>query len=168
MTGAALAIAPLRAEDWPAVRRIYAEGMATGRATFETEVPDWPAFDAGHLAAGRLVAREGDGIAGWVALMPVSSRACYRGVAEVSVYVAAAAQGRGVGRALLEAAIAASEAAGIWTLFSSVHADNPASLRLHRRAGFRLVGRRERIARRADGWVDTLILERRSATVGRD
>jgi L-amino acid N-acyltransferase YncA len=152
--------------DWRAVSGIYAEGLARGNATFDTSIPEWPAWDAGHLAAPRLVARMDDRVVGWAALGPVSSRACYRGVAEVSIYVAEAAQGRGVGRMLMDALILASEAAGVWTLHSSIHADNPTSVALHLRAGFRVVGRRERIARRADGWADTIIMERRSDVVG--
>jgi phosphinothricin acetyltransferase len=152
--------------DWRAVSGIYAEGLARGNATFDTSIPEWPAWDAGHLAAPRLVARMDDRVVGWAALGPVSSRACYRGVAEVSIYVAEAAQGRGVGRMLMDALILASEAAGMWTLHSSIHADNPTSVALHLRAGFRVVGRRERIARRADGWADTIIMERRSDVVG--
>ena len=159
-------VEPMLPADWPAVRRIYAEGQATGRATFDTDIPDWEVWDAGHLAAPRLVARDEGEVVGWAALGPVSSRPCYRGVAEVSIYVAAAAQGRGAGRLLLEALVTASEAAGIWTLHSSIHADNSVSVRLHQRAGFRVVGRRERIARRADGWADTIIMERRSSVVG--
>jgi len=152
--------------DWRAVSGIYAEGLARGNATFDTSIPEWPAWDAGHLAAPRLVARMDDRVVGWAALGPVSSRACYRGVAEVSIYVAEAAQGRGVGRMLMDALILASEAAGVWTLHSSIHANNPTSVALHLRAGFRVVGRRERIARRADGWADTIIMERRSDVVG--
>ena len=161
-------IAPLRPEDWPAVRAIYAEGVAGGTATFDTRIPDWAEWDAGHLGDPRLVAWSGEAIAGWAALSPVSARPCYRGVGEVSIYVAGSAQGRGVGRALMEALITASEAAGIWTLHSSIHADNARSITLHERAGFRVVGRRERIARRADGWADTVIMERRSRVVGTD
>jgi len=157
---------PLLTTDWPAVRAIYAAGIVSGKATFDTEIPEWPAWDAGHLGAPRLVARLGEEVVGWAALGPVSARACYRGVAEVSIYVAETAQGRGVGRLLMEALIGASEAAGIWTLHSSIHADNTTSIALHVRCGFRVVGRRERIARRADGWADTIIMERRSAVVG--
>ena len=163
-----LTIAPMDPAHWPAVRRIYEEGMATLMATFETEAPDWAAWDAGHLTALRLVARLGEEVVGWAALLPVSSRVCYRGVAEVSVYVAATARGHGVGRALLASLIPSSEAAGLWTLFSSIHSDNAASLALHAASGFRTVGRRERIARRADGWCDTIIMERRSDVVGID
>jgi len=152
--------------DWRAVRQIVAEGISGGKATFDTEIPEWPAWDAGHLASARLVARLGEEVVGWAALGPVSARACYRGVAEVSIYVAEAAQGRGVGRGLLTALIEASEEAGVWTLHASIHADNTTSIALHERSGFRVVGRRERIARRADGWADTIIMERRSAVVG--
>jgi L-amino acid N-acyltransferase YncA len=159
-------ISPMLSSDWRAVSRIYAEGLTRGNATFDTEIPEWAAWDAGHLAAPRLVARLDQEVVGWAALGPVSARACYRGVAEVSIYVADAAQGRGVGRRLMAALISASEGAGIWTLHSSIHADNGASIALHLRAGFRVVGRRERIARRADGWADTIIMERRSSVVG--
>ena len=162
-----LIIESMHPADWPAVRRIYADGQATGRATFDTEIPEWEVWDAGHLAAARLVARDENGeVVGWAALGPVSSRPCYRGVAEVSIYVGGAARGRGAGRLLLEGLVLASEAAGIWTLHASIHADNSVSVRLHQRAGFRVVGRRERIARRADGWADTIIMERRSTVTG--
>jgi L-amino acid N-acyltransferase YncA len=159
-------ISPMLPSDWRAVSAIYAEGLARGNATFDTEIPEWAAWNSSHLDTPRLVARRGGAVVGWAALGPVSARACYRGVAEVSIYVAEAAQGHGVGRMLMDALIAASEAAGIWTLHSSIHADNATSLALHRRTGFRVVGRRERIARRADGWADTIIMERRSDVVG--
>ncbi len=162
----AIALRPMTVDDWPAVRRIYAEGIATGKASFETGIPDWPAWDAGHLRGCRLVAERDGETAGWAALMPVSTRACFRGVAEVSVYVAAAARGAGVGRGLLEALIAASEAAGLWTLWSSIHTDNQASVTLHERCGFRMIGRRERIAQRDGVWADTFNMERRSRVVG--
>lgn len=163
-----VAITPMLPAHWPAVRRIYLEGIATGMATFETECPEWAAWNAEHLAAPRLVARLGDEVVGWAALMPVSARACYRGVAEVSVYVSGRARGRGIGRALLTGLIAGSEAEGLWTLFSSIHSDNAASLALHAACGFRTVGRRERIARRPDGWRDTVNMERRSGVAGID
>jgi phosphinothricin acetyltransferase len=155
-------ITPLAAEDWPAVWAIYAEGIATGQATFETAVPDWPAWDAARLPCCRLAARRGAVLAGWATLGPVSTRPVYRGVAEVSVYVATAAQGQGVGRVLLAALIEASEAAGLWTLQASIFPENAASLALHRACGFRVVGRRERIAQHHGVWRDTLLLERRS------
>lgn len=154
--------------DWPAVGAIYQEGIETGDATFETAVPGWDAWDAAHLPDHRWVARDGEGsILGWVAVTPYSRRAVYAGVVEESVYVAASAQGRGVGRALLEALIGSTEAAGIWTLQAGIQAENAASLALHERVGFRRVGRRERIGRDATGrWRDVWLLERRSPSVG--
>lgn len=163
---AEISIRTMTQDDWPAVRRIYAEGIATGKASFEIEVPEWPAWNAGHLASCRLVAERTGEVAGWAALMPVSTRACFGGVAEVSVYVADSARGAGVGQALLDALVTASETEGIWTLWSSIHTDNAASLALHQRCGFRMIGRRERIALRAGVWTDTWNMERRSAIVG--
>jgi L-amino acid N-acyltransferase YncA len=161
-----LTIATMTPGDWPAIRAIFEEGIATGNATFETEAPEWPAWDEGHLASPRLVAHAEDGPVGWAALGPTSRRRCYAGVAEVSVYVAGRARGRGVGRALLDALVVASEGEGLWTLQAVIFPDNPASIRLHEACGFRLVGRRERIARLRGAWRDTLLLERRSPTVG--
>lgn len=152
--------------DWPQVRAIYLEGIATGQATFQTEAPSWEAWDAGHLPSCRLVARRAEQVAGWVALSLGSTRPSYAGVAEVSVYVAAAVRGQGVGDALMRALIESSEAHGIWTLWSSIFPENTASLRLHLRHGFRKVGRRERIAQLHGVWRDTIVLERRSVTVG--
>ena len=158
---------PLTAAHWPAVRAIYAEGMATGTATFATEPPTWADWEAGHLPTCRLVAADDSGqVLGWVALSPVSGRCVYAGVAEVSVYVAAAARGRGVGRALLRALVAASEQQGLWTLQAGIFPENTASVRLHEAVGFRPVGRRERIGQLRGVWHDTLLLERRSAVVG--
>lgn len=156
----------MRPADWPEVRRIYAEGMATGKATFDTVIPEWAEWNATHRSDARLVARVDGRVVGWAALMPVSTRACYVGVAEVSIYVAASRRERGVGRALMTALIAAAETAGVWTLHSSIHADNTTSLALHDRTGFRVIGRRKRIARRVDGWADTLLMERRSEING--
>jgi L-amino acid N-acyltransferase YncA len=150
--------------DWPVVAAIWADGMATGDATFETEVPSWEEFDRTRLAGHRLVAVAGD-IVGWAALTPTSSRECYAGVAENSVYVAADARGRGVGRALLEALLAGADEDGIWTVQTSVFPENEASLALHVGVGFRVVGRRERIAKLNGVWRDTLFLERRSPSV---
>ena len=161
-----IAIDRMRANDWPAVRAIYEEGLATGQASFETVAPEWEAWDANHCPDGRLVARQGEQVIGWAALSPVSRRAVYRGVAEVSVYVAAAARGRGAGRALLVALIEASEAAGVWTLQASIFPENEASVALHRACGFRVVGRRERVAQHHGVWRDTLLLERRSSRAG--
>lgn len=160
-------IASLTADDWPAVRAIYEEGLLTGVGTFETAAPSWEEWDQARLPHSRLVARE-DAVLGWAALSPFSRRRCYAGVAEVGVYVAAAARGRGVGRALLEALIESTEAHGIWTLQGATIAGNAASLALQQRCGFRVVGRRERIAKRDGVWHDTILTERRSARVGVD
>jgi L-amino acid N-acyltransferase YncA len=151
--------------DWPEVERIYAQGIATGDATFETEPPTWDEFDAGKLASHRLVAVENEQITGWAALAPTSARDCYSGVVEHSVYVADRARGRGIGRALMEALLASADAAGIWTVQTSIFPENGASVALHERVGFRVVGRRERIAQLDGVWRDTLLLERRSRNV---
>jgi phosphinothricin acetyltransferase len=156
----------MAATDWPAVRSIYEEGIATGHATFETAAPDWPEWDARHLPHSRLVARADGAVLGWAALSPVSSRCVYRGVAEVSIYVAARARGQGVGRALLAALIADSEQQGIWTLQAGIFPENLPSIALHRSAGFRTVGVRERIGCLGGTWRDTVLLERRSTVVG--
>lgn len=157
---------PMRETDWPAVADVYRQGIESGHATFETEVPSRGAWDAGHLKAPRLVAREGERLLGWGALSPVSDRCVYGGVAEVSVYVAGEARGRGIGRRLLEELVAASEAAGIWTLQAGIFPENEASLAIHRACGFRMVGRRERLGRLAGEWRDVILLERRSTAVG--
>ena len=134
-------------EDWPSVERIYAQGIEDGEATFEVATPSWEAFDAGRLPGLRIVAvDETDAVRGWVAASPVSSRPAYRGVVEHSVYIDREARGRGLGRLLLDAFISAADAAEIWTIQSSIFPENTASLRLHEAAGFRVVGRRERIA----------------------
>ena len=151
----------MAASDWEAVRAIYAEGIATGNATFETETPSWNTWDSNHLSAPRLVAVE-NRILGWAALSPVSRRAIYAGVVEVSVYIAAMARGRGVGRALMHALVPATEAAGIWTLQAGIFPENRASLALFRACGFRDVGRRERIGCLGGVWRDVVLLERRS------
>jgi L-amino acid N-acyltransferase YncA len=158
----ALQIRDLRPGDWSEVAVIYEAGVATRNATFETAVPTWEEWDTGHLPAARLVAVESGAVVGWAALSRVSARACYAGVAEESVYVASGRQGRGVGRALLEALVARSEAAGIWTLQTSIFPENRASLALHLRCGFRVVGVRERIAQLDGVWRDTVLLERRA------
>lgn len=160
------AVVPLTADDWPVVREIYLEGIATGDATFETSAPDWQTWDARHLPSCRLLARAGADTLGWAALSPVSTRAVYAGVAEVSVYVAARARGRGVGLLLLNALVAASEQNGIWTLQASIFPENHASIGLHGRAGFRIVGTRQRIGCLNGRWRDTVLMERRSVTVG--
>jgi L-amino acid N-acyltransferase YncA len=163
-----IVLAPLRAEDWPAAARIYDEGIAGGNATFEAAAPTWDEFSSARAGHPALVARGADGeLLGWAALSPVSSRAVYRGVGAVSVYVAPAHAGRGVGRVLLEALIDASERAGFWTLEAGIFPENVASLALHERCGFTLVGVRQRVGQMRDGrWRDVLLYERRSATVG--
>jgi len=160
---------PMAADDWPAVCAIYEAGIATGNATFETEAPTWARWDASHLAGHRLVAvGEGGAVLGWAALSPVSDRCAYAGVAENSVYIHPDHRGRGVGRVLLDALATDAEAAGIWTIQTGIFPENVPSVRLHERCGFRVIGRRERIGRLAGVWRDTLMLERRSRTVGND
>jgi L-amino acid N-acyltransferase YncA len=152
-------------DDWPAVEAIYAEGIATRNATFDTAPPNWEEFDRGRLRDHRLVAVEDAEVVGWAALSPTSSRQCYAGVVEHSVYVAERARGRGVGQALMEALIAGADAAGLWTIQTSMFPENAASVALHERLGFRFVGRRERIAQLDGVWRDTILLERRSPQV---
>jgi L-amino acid N-acyltransferase YncA len=161
----AVAIEALRPGHWDDVARIYAEGIATGHATFETEVPSWERWDGAHLAEHRFVAVAGGRVVGWVAAVAVSDRCVYGGVVENGVYVATEARGRGIGLALLEALVASTEAAGIWTIQSGIFPENTASLRAHERVGFRVVGRRERIGQLNGVWRDVLLVERRSATV---
>lgn len=151
--------------DWPHVAAIYAAGIATRNATFETEVPTFAEWDATHLPDHRFVATDGDTILGWVALTGYSDRCCYEGVADLSVYVDPSAQGRGIGQALLERLVASASDAGIWTLQAGVFPENEASLALHRRCGFRVVGTRERIGRLDGVWRDVVLLERRSGHV---
>lgn len=163
-------VEPMSPADWPDVRRVYAEGIAAGDATFEADVPDWSHWDHSHRPECRLVARDpaSGRVIGWTALTLVSSRRVYAGVAWESVYVAAEWRGQGVGRALLEAMIEASEAAGYWTLQAGVLAENEASRALHARVGFREVGIQRRLGRDRDGrWRDRVLLERRSEVVGR-
>ena len=153
-------------DDAAQVLAIYAEGIAAGTATFERSAPTWLAWDRGHLPDHRLVATAADAVVGWAAVSPVSARGAYAGVVEVSVYVAAAARGHGVGGALLAALVASSEAGGVWTVQAGVFPDNTASLALHARHGFRRVGVRERVGQRDGRWCDVVLLERRSAVVG--
>jgi phosphinothricin acetyltransferase len=152
--------------DWPAARAIYREGIATGNATFETSAPEWEAWDAAHLPSCRLAARADGELLGWAALTRVSSRCVYAGVAEVSVYVAANARGGGVGKALLAALVSASEAAGLWTLQAGIFPENLASIEIHRQAGFRVVGVRERLGCMQGRWRDVTLMERRSGVAG--
>jgi L-amino acid N-acyltransferase YncA len=154
-------------QDWPAAKTIYESGMATGNATFQTQSPDWTTWDSGHLPHSRFVAVTQEGhVVGWAALSPVSTRAHYRGVAEVSVYIDADFRGKRTGGLLLESLIRASEQNGLWTLQASIFPENSASLRLHQRYGFRHVGYRERIAQLHGVWRNTVWLERRSQVVG--
>ena len=162
-----MTIVPLTEVHWPAVKAIYEAGMATGNATFETQAPAWEAWDKAHLGHSRLVAVDEAGtVLGWAALSPVSGRCVYGGVAEISIYIAAEARGQGVGRQLLQALIAESEAHGIWTLQAGTFEENKASISLHTQAGFRVIGYRERIGQHHGVWRNTVQMERRSLTVG--
>ena len=154
--------------DWPSVSEIYKEGIATGLATFEKEVPDWKEWNANHLQSCRIVAESNDTITGWAALTPVSGRCVYAGVAEVSVYVAHNFRGQGIGLKLLNELIRLSETEGIWSLQSGIFPENKPSIELHKKAGFRIVGYREKIGKLHGTWMDNCILERRSTVVGTD
>ena len=156
----------MRPEHGAAVLAIYEAGIATGNASFETQTPDWPTWDSKHLPDHRFVALEKDEVRGWIAASPTSDRCVYTGVVEESIYIAPLARGRGIGVRLMETLIASTEAAGIWTLQSGVFPENEASLKLHTRCGFRVVGVRERIGQHDGRWRDVLFLERRSATTG--
>lgn len=157
-------IVSMRPDDWAAVEEIYLQGIATENATFETESPGWENWSARHHMHSRLVARTGGRVLGWAALSPVSMRRVYAGVAEVSIYVADAARGQGVGRALLPALIEQSEQNGIWTLQAGIFPENAPSIALHKSCGFREVGRREKIGKLNGVWRDVVLLERRSKT----
>ena len=161
-----MCIRDMRSEDWPSVRRIYLEGIASGNATFETEAPSWERWDTNHHRFARLIIEVNNDVAGWAALSAVSARHVYRGVAEVSVYVSSDAQGNGFGKILLAELIKRSEKNDIWTLQASIFPENTASIELHRKFGFREVGRRERIAKLHNVWRDTVLFERRSVRVG--
>ena len=162
-------IVPLTEEMWPAVREIYAEGIATGNATFETELPNWEKWDDGHRKECRVVAldaSDSQSVVGWAALSPISRRRVYAGVCEVSVYVAERARGRGLGKLLLQELVNQSEAHGIWTLQAGIFPENLASVGLHEACGFRKVGVRQQLGKLGNEWRDVLLLERRSLTVG--
>ena len=159
-------ITPMQTEDWPAAEEIYRQGIATGNATFETESPGWEKWNANHHQHPRLVVREEDNVVAWATLSPVSTRRVYAGVAEVSIYVAADARGRGIGKALLLALIEQSELHGIWTLQAGIFPENTGSIVLHKSCGFREVGLRERIGKLHDEWRSVVVLERRSAKTG--
>lgn len=158
-----MSVRPLVRDDWAAVKEIYQQGVASGNATFETEPPDWSAWDRAHSL--RLVAEQRGEVLGWAALSPVSERCVYEGVAEDSVYVSSAAQGRGVGRLLLDELVRRAEAAGVWTVQTGIFPENRASLELHKRCGFRVVGVRERLGKHDGVWRDVVFLERRSKEV---
>ena len=161
-----MTIKPLLSAHWLAVKAIYEAGLATGNASFQTSAPSWEEWDTAHLPHSRLVALDGDTVAGWAALTPVSGRCVYAGVAEVSIYIDDHYRGQGVGKALLQALITESEAGGIWTLQAGIFPENTASLRLHKWAGFRRVGLREKIGKMGDRWRDTVLLEKRSKIAG--
>jgi L-amino acid N-acyltransferase YncA len=160
---ASVSVRPLVPEDWPAVRSIYEQGIATGDATFETEAPAWAAWDSAHTL--RLVAEQDGEVLGWAALSPVSERCVYDGVAEDSVYVADSAKGRGVGRLLLDELVRQAESDGIWTIQAGIFPENWASIALHERCGFRVVGTRQRIGKHHGVWRDVVLMERRSEEV---
>jgi L-amino acid N-acyltransferase YncA len=161
----AVSVRELRSDDWPAVRAIYEDGIRGGDATFETEPPSWESWDAAHPELRLVAERDGEVVA-WAALSPSSARHCYRGVGDVSVYVAADARGAGLGRMLLERLVELSEQADYWTLTAGVFPENEASLRLHRACGFREVGTRERLGESGGIWRDVVLLERRSTLIG--
>ena len=161
-----ITIEPLGAHHWDAVRSIYLQGIATGNATFQQTAPGWQEWDAGHLRTCRMVARSDGEIVGWAALSPVSSRPVYRGVAEVSIYVAETARGHGIGGKLMAKLIVESEADGIWTLQAGIFPENASSIKLHTNAGFRIVGTRSRLGCMDGRWRDVVLLERRSPTTG--
>lgn len=164
MTLDGLALRAMTPGDWGRIADIYTAGIATGQATFETSLPSWEAFDRGKLDAHRTVAVDAAGlVVGWCAVSSVSARPAYAGVVENSVYVDPAAAGHGVGRSLLTHLVASTEAAGIWTIQAGIFPENTASMRLHERAGFRVVGIRQRIAQLKGTWRDVALLERRSA-----
>jgi L-amino acid N-acyltransferase YncA len=156
----------LTADHWEAVRSIYLQGIATGNATFQQTVPDWQEWNEGHLPTCRLVARSEREIVGWAALSPVSRRPVYRGVAEVSIYVAESARGCSIGARLMARLIADSEAEGIWTLQAGIFPENTASIELHAKAGFRVVGTRSRLGSMNGRWRDVVLMERRSLVAG--
>jgi L-amino acid N-acyltransferase YncA len=158
-------VEPLRPEHWEEVARIYADGIATGNATFETDVPSWESWDRSHLPEHRLVATQEGRVVGWVAVSPVSDRCVYGGVVENSVYVDESLRGRGIGRRLLDALVESTEAAGIWTIQTGIFPENVESVRLHERVGFEVVGTRKRLGKLNGTWRDVLLMERRSPVV---
>src|SRR5687768_2117564 len=158
----------LTSKHWAQVKDIYEQGIATGNATFQTASPSWEEWDSSHVKTSRIVVTENNEVLGWAAITPVSGRCVYAGVGEVSVYVAANAQGRGLGKALLQELIKQSEADGFWTLTAGIFPENKGSLKIHEKAGFKVLGIRERIGKMNGKWRDTVLLERRSEVVGKD
>jgi phosphinothricin acetyltransferase len=158
---------PMTKEDWPSVSEIYRQGIETKNATFETIIPTWDNWDSSHLSTCRIVASIGNSIVAWAALVPVSRRKVYSGVAEISVYVSNKYKGLRVGTRLLEKLITQSEKDGFWTLQAVIFPENIASLKIHLDLGFRKVGFREKIGNMDGNWRDTILLERRSETVGK-
>jgi len=163
-----ISIRELEPGDWQEVKNIYMEGIATGQATFQTDAPSWEDWDKGHLNILRYVAIAEDQIAGWVALTPVSGRPVYAGVTEVSVYVSEKFRGQKIGYQLLDYLINASEKQGVWTLQAGIFPENHASLSLHRKLGFRIIGFREKVGKQHGVWRDVNLLERRSKIAGTD
>jgi len=159
-------IRKMEASDWEEVSKIYAEGIATGFATFETNTPTYTAWDTAHIASCRIVVTENEKVLGWAALSPVSSRCVYGGVAEVSVYVEQHSRGKGIGKLLMETLIKESEEEGLWTIQSGIFPENEGSIELHKKMGFRYIGKRERVAKLNGMWKDNLLFERRSKTIG--
>ncbi|MEN9685932.1 MAG: hypothetical protein RLZZ28_1718 [Bacteroidota bacterium] len=159
-------INPLLPSHWEQVKKIYEEGLATGNASFQTAAPSWDEWDQSHAPKARLVALENNTVTGWAAITPVSGRCVYAGVGEISIYIAAAARGGGIGKKLLQALIEESEKENYWTLQAGIFPENGASIALHLSAGFRIIGTRERIGRMQDRWRDTVLLERRSNKIG--
>ena len=163
-----MTIRPMLETDWPAVKKIYEEGLATGNASFQTAAPEWNEWNDSHVTTCRLIVAKDDSMLGWAALTPVSGRCVYAGVGEVSVYVGQSARGQGIGKILLKALIDESEKNNFWTLQSGVFPENKASLRIHEELGFRLIGSRQKIGKMNGVWRDTLLLERRSLKTGVD
>jgi L-amino acid N-acyltransferase YncA len=159
-------IIEMKPNHWSQVKAIYENGIATGNATFQTSAPQWEEWDNVHVKTCRLVAIENEKVLGWAALTAVSSRCVYAGVGEVSVYVDETARGKGIGKALLEELIKETEQRNYWTLQAGIFPENIASIKIHQSAGFRIIGRRERIGQMNGIWRDTVLLERRSNTVG--
>ncbi|MFX0555669.1 GNAT family N-acetyltransferase [Maribacter sp. CXY002] len=161
-------IRPMLPSDWEAVAKIYEDGIATGFATFETNIPSYEAWDMAHLATCRMVATKNGQVVGWAALSPVSSRCVYGGVAEVSIYISKKHRGIGIGKSLLLHLIFTSEKEGLWTLQSGIFPTNTGSIKLHEAVGFRYIGTRERVGKLNGKWIDNVLYERRSKSIGID